>query len=225
MIRRIAVTLALSASVSLSSSPQAIPPLEPWEWPDEARVDALLDETAAAARVRSEQERQRGDRLVTTATSSPGHAAVDVIDGRKNPHLFFPFELFQHLVKHAYAPDANVRLAYRDSKKTMLRRHGLPADMWDRLEGITSAYRAARFQAADDARRVEKGDHISGATKPWTATRVCVERHAALIEAQTTFGPSFRKFLYTAVAPEIHRLLLRRADRAQLISAAKGECK
>lgn len=199
--------------------------LEPWRWSDDARVSALLDERAAAVRVEAAQRRQSHRAISSTALPQPhGTTFVDVIDGRRDPHLFFPFELFQHFVLSAYTPNVNVRIAYRSSKSDALRQHELPADMWERLEGITAAYRGAMQHEESNASAYNRTQHVADSRQLRATTSMCRDRHAALLEAQATFGPEFTKFLYKAVAPDIQRRLLRRADRTRLLRAATGEC-
>jgi hypothetical protein len=197
---------------------------EPWRWSDDARVSALLDERAAAVRVEAAQRRQSHRGIASSALPQPhGTTFVDVIDGRRDPHLFFPFELFQHFVLSAYTPNVNVRIAYRSSKSDALRQHELPADMWERLEAITAAYRGAMQHEESNAPAYNRTQQADSRQLRAT-TSMCRDRHAALLEAQATFGPEFTKFLYTAVAPDIQRRLLRRADRTRLLRAANGEC-
>lgn len=181
----------------------------PWQWSDEERVAALLDDAAAAHRMENHRARQRENRLtVETSAIELTTGPVDVVDGRRDPQLFFPFELFQQLIKMAYATNANVRLTYRASKNDQRVALGLPEDMWDTLDAIAAAYRTAQFENS-------RGRH--------TAADLCRTRHSALIEAQATFGPSFTRFLYSAVAPDVVRQYIRRPDRT-ILTVAKGDC-
>ena len=196
-----------------------------WEWSDGERLAALMDDSAAAARLKADRDSQARNRLAIEAQSRDGRRigtdvdTVDVIDGRRDPHLFFPYELFQQLITVAYAEDPLVRSTYRESKDDARRVLGLPDDMWHRLEAIASAYRAAQLRNSEFARQAA---NRSGVSDP-TSVLFCAERYKALLEAEAAFGPAFTHFLYTAVAPDIYRRYMQRPD-ARLLKVAKGVC-
>jgi hypothetical protein len=151
----------------------------------------LLDDSACALRLEAHQKRQRQGSLSAESSSrNEGNAFADVIDGRRDPYLFFPFDVFQQLVDLAYSDDSRMRVVYRDSKEKERRDFGLPETMWDRLEGIVAAYRAAQSENhAYSLSQKRDGDSVDLVT-----VRLCRERYAVLIEAQRTFARSSCSF-------------------------------
>jgi hypothetical protein len=207
------------ASVQQDSSRPA------WAWTDEERFAALIDEAAAARRLQAyrlrESERSRRDlSAITGADTHHGliHETIDAIDGRRDPHLYFAWELFQRMVTGAYPDDAAAGSAYRDSKEEVRRALSLPDDMWQRMEPIVAAYRAARQRERDEALSPAGSGRSS-----ITSAEVCTQRHLALLEAQKTFGDAFIRFLYLGVAPTMFRVAIQKPGD-EVLRIARGEC-
>jgi hypothetical protein len=221
-MHKMLLVLAVMATVPLIA--QA--PKQPWEWSDSERIVALTDDAAAAARVRIYRASQRQDVTfkVDGTASDPTATFYDRIDGNRDPHLFFPSDLFDILVKMAYADEFITRRASRESMENNLGEIGLPADFWESLEVISAAYRADRKDAEHYAlsQRPETERH---AAQDVAYERTCHDRRAALSEAQERFGPKFNQFLYTAVAPGLTRLVLHKPDLEEMRRVTAGECK
>ena len=192
----------------------------PWEWTDEERFAALMDKEAAAQRVKTDREHQNRSPLKAESSSvEEPYPFVDVIVGKRDPHLLFPIELFMTLVVSAYSENTDERLSRRVSAEETRRALGLPDDMWDRLEAISAAYRAA--EAANIAYSVSHSEKTNDVNP--TVAPLCRERYAALIEAEQTFGPKFKQFLYMAVAPTLSVSYVHRLDE-RFLRVAKGHC-
>ena len=187
-----------------------------WAWSDEERFAALVDEAAAARRLQAHRS--------TGLENAGGRAAqpIDAIDGRRDPHLYFAWELFQRMVTGAYPDDVAAGLAYRESKEGVRKSLGLPDDLWERMEPMVAAYRAARQQERDEA-LASAGVGQDAIAANAMAVEVCAQRHRALVEAQQTFGDRFDRFLYLGVAPTMYRVTLRRPGQ-EVLRIAKGDC-
>ena len=201
-------------------------PKHPWEWTDAERIAALTDDAAAAARLRAYQASQQPDVTykVEGMASDPIATCYDRIEGRQDPHLFFPFELFESLIRMAYNDEFITRRASRDGVAGDLETIGLPADFWDRLELISATYRTDQ-KDAEHYRLSRRSEVEKHAALDMTYKRICRNRRTALSEAQERFGPKFNQFLYTAIAPTITRLVLHKPDAEEMRRFLAGECK
>jgi hypothetical protein len=220
-MHKILLLVAVIATVPLIAQS----PKEPWLLTLEERIALRTDDAAAAARVRADRasERPAVTYKVDGTGSDPAATVYDVIDGSRDPQLFFPHELFDSLTRMAYADEFATRRAYRESKEDELRAIGLPADFWESLEVITAAYRADRKDEQHLAlsQRPEAEKH---AAKEVTYERMCRDRRAAMREAQERFGAKFTQFLYTAVARSITSLILHKTDPQEMRRFLTGEC-
>lgn len=196
---------------------------DPSKWTDMERVDALMDHAAAVERVRRYMADLTTRHRDITAQEADAAVPLDVIVGRRDPHLFFPADLLRQLVKLAYADDATIRTSYRESLEPQRVAKHLPADFWQRLEVITAAYRS------DRARELELPE--SGLSEPdmraavdLNSQALCRDQRDALREANAVFGDAFPQFMYAAVAPSVTRIVLRNSTREELLAFAKGDC-
>ena len=204
---------AISQKVSTSSAHDS----SPWQWSDQDRIAARLNDAAAALRVRA----HRASGAAEGAGAAGSIEAYDVIVGNHDSHLFLPFEIFDNLISLAFADDPNARAAYRESKEDQRKELGLPGDMWEQLESIVAPYRAGRRQ---ERHLAFSNPTAEVRTEQQTNARMlCRDRLAALGEAQTTFGPAFKRFLYVAIAPTMTQVVLRKPD-SNFVKVANGEC-
>ena len=146
----------------------------------------------------------------------------DVIVGSREPQLFFPFELFERALTLAYADDAKTREAYREAKEYQRKALGLPSDLWERLDAISTVYRADRRREREIALSTDPNLNRS-AELQLVDKAICRDRFAALNEARAEFGPAFIRFLYVAVAPETTTVVFRRPD-AKVLTFVNGGC-
>lgn len=179
-----------------------------WEWSLEERLAKRFDPEHIATRDRAYRTDHRG-----ASSMQGGDAAANGygIDGRRNPELFLPHELFDYLLS-GLANDQELRAKQRGWIGPRLRAFGYDDDrFWLQLEIISSSYLAAKHapDQAPDSDRIERN---------------CL-RNAALASSRAAF-PRFDEFLYTVIAPrsqaafssatrEAAQALRRAAERCQ----------
>jgi len=200
-------------------------PKEPWEWTDAERIAALSDPAAAAARLAAHRERMQTDGM--SDERSDGLAAgfadpIDVINGKRDPHLYFTWELFDWLVAICYVDDPHTRETFRAIKEREAKRTvgGLPPDFWERLDAISAAYRG-------DLQRERQAPSIPDAATrnaemKAVAALLCHDRHTAFQEAKQEFGPWFERFLYKVIAPGKSAFVLEKTDPQIKMHVGRG---
>jgi hypothetical protein len=214
---------SLAAPLSLYSSNATTASIRKpaWEWTDEERIAGRIDDASAASRVRADHSRTSASFEAATHAVSERELPYDVVLGDRNPELFLSFDVFDLLIRLAFADDSLTRSAYREGKEIQRESLGLPADMWDRLAVMAAAYR--------DDRKLEREIALSDMSESTRTTEarfnsraICRDRFAALSEARAEFGPAFDRFLYSAVAPEMFEVVARRPDANVLRSTSRG---
>lgn len=180
----------------------------PWQWSDGERLAERSNAAAAA--------RRAADRRVAEPH------VYDVIDGSDEPHLFFEFELFDQMMRLAYADDARTREVYRESKETVRQTLGLPPDFWERVGAIAAAYRNDRLEERRLGLAAARSPQHEAEQHAVTA-RMCRDRFAALAALRQEF-PRFNEFLYTAVAPTVSMTILSSSE-PELRRILAGECR
>jgi hypothetical protein len=209
LTHRSAFLAAVLSAISVAAIASPATARRPWEWSDEDRLAERSNDTAAARRAAA-----RGHVQPETV--------YDVIDGSRDPHLFFEFELFDQMMMLAYADDARTREVYRESKDTLRQAAGLPADFWERVGAIAAPYRKDR----SDEKRLGLATARSRqheAEQNAVSLRLCRDRRAALAALRQEF-PRFGEFLYSAIAPTMSMTVLRESD-LDLRDAVQGACK
>ena len=192
-----------------------------WEWSDSDRLAARLNDDEAAARVRAHAAAtpriQSNDGRVFAATP------YDTIVGKRDPHLYFRAELFDHLASAAFVDDTRTREVYREMREEICRKLGLPDHFWLKLEAITAAYRADRRLEREIGRSSLSAEQKQ-AQRASIAAKICRDRQTAMAEAATAFGPAFERFLYVSVAETLSTTMLRKPDE-QFRAYVMGECR
>lgn len=219
------LSLLLTGLARSSEAPAEAPKKPAWEWTDEERIAALRDPEAAAARLRAHKAQMHlgGIGVEGSGHTAPLREPVDVIDGRRDPHLFFEWELFDHLIATTFN-DSNVQA--RDSFRRIRVRDAagifeVPPEFWERLGAISAAFiedkRREREVAYSDRPTAEQnGD----STVLYDA--LCRDRIAALDAAKREFGPGFRRFLYGPVASGRSMASTARRDVDRLLWVGRG---
>jgi hypothetical protein len=115
-----------------------------------------------------------------------------VIDGRRNPELFLPHELFDALLSGLSA-DETERANQRAFFAGAIRRFGYDdAVFWTSLESVAADYLPTKNMSCAGSR-----SEVSLCVR-----RRCVSRYHALETARSVFGSeNFDRFLYTVIAP------------------------
>jgi len=207
------VVLLIAASVGVVAS-EDVPEKtnsqkpRPWQWSDKERLAERSNDASAARRVAAH---------ATPDLQDP----YDVIDGSRDPQLFFEFELFDGMMRLAYADDPATREAYRASKDAVRQSIGLPADFWERVGAITAAYRKDRLEERRLGRAAVRSRQHEAEQRA-VSLLLCRDSLAALASLRQEF-PRFHEFLYTAVAPTMSSTILRRPD-LKLQQIVRGEC-
>ena len=185
----VAIMIASAASHSLIAQTRATKK-EAWEWSEDERIAARLDPDAI---------KQRATAHLAHAEGQSEHDAGDrfVIDGKENPELFLPFELFTSLVS---AVDPSLTERDRGIHRALFE-PGLvkmgydPAKVWKDLQASAAMYFAAR----ELARKSDTTEDSSAAQ-----VRICRARYDSIKFARDRFGGNaFDRLLYTVVAPTL----------------------
>lgn len=195
-----------------------------WEWDDGDRIAARMDSSAAAQRLQRHDKQQRRNGVSANSSASTDYPAkaIDIIDGSHDAHLYLPFELFDQLVRLGFADDPQTRSAYRESKDKQRQEAGLPPDMWERLDSLVAPYRSDRKRERDIAfSSLSESDRRLESER--LALQVCRDRYVAMREANHQFGPSFKRFLYTAVATSMSSTIVR-AQNPKTLAVVNGGC-
>lgn len=225
----LAVPALLSlTSIALANNQQAsgkTASRPPWEWTLEERIRDRSDPVKAEKRVvAARSARPSGMRI--QATNAGTNLQGDVIDGRRDPELFLPIELFQIFVSGAFTEDATGRAVYREGciQDSSVQ---LPPNFWSRIDEITVTYvttlnraRAINRQAgaAEEAER----ERLNRQSQEIQA-RQCQRLAENLESARRAFGRQFfDRFLYEAVAPTSGIALQRPNTPSEMLQFERG---
>ena len=207
--------VAIAASLTGPSIAQA--PKPAWRWTLDERLAARHDPAAAHERLRArEQVSSMAKRGATANLTLPDQ--VDFISGKEHPELLLPWELFDNMMRMAYADDPEVRSIFREAKSSSLTASGLPPDFWIRLEAISVAYLSDSTQLRDlHKRRVGNAAvHRRIAVQSAGLENLkCRDRADAIAAARHEFGEKFDQFLYTGVAPSMFISIARLGQASQ----------
>jgi hypothetical protein len=181
-----------------------------WRWTTEERIARRFDPEAMKARIAEEQAEKRArqrlfpkvdDELFVSGDEGNG-SVMDTLNGRKHPELFFPNELFAHLLNDAFPPDGEYQSESRLPIEERAAALGFGRDLWPRLE--KAAAPLLKLEAERARRRAGPGDKDE-------AIRLCRVRAQALAAAKSEFGEeAFLRLLYEAVAPGMAREIIGR---------------
>lgn len=213
----------LLASLSTIATAADVPIKKPWMFTLEERIALRTDPVAMRERARKHEE--------TLRSPTPAHergVAVDAFDGRTNPELFLPHEVFRTLMSMAFVGPSRNGASFRQGFMPEVGRHGLPIDFWERLEKVTAVY------ITDARTEVDLLEPATQATERGRKARealrikqkdLCASRAAALDAARKEFGQErFDRFLYEAIAPNMFRVEDRVAD-PQVLGWVAGGCR
>ncbi|HEY6148754.1 MAG TPA: hypothetical protein VIZ69_13690 [Thermoanaerobaculia bacterium] len=176
------------------------------EWGVDERLSARFDPASAKAR------RER---------FGIHEEAINVVDGKQNPELLLPSEIFRDLVGLAIlSENAPFREHFREKFARGAKQVGLRGDLLAALDAQTVDYAAVRKERRRLGTRVA-GDSV-GELRASTVTE-CALAAKALASMRRNFGKAeFDRFLYEVVAPEITI----RSDATQdSLRAMEGGCR
>jgi hypothetical protein len=169
-------------AILLCLLPLAAAAERPEEWDLEQRLAERFDSVKSAKRLAAEIAKNP-KAAPDPAQNSPGVRHY-VIDGRTNPELYLPHELFDGLLT-AFDPNEFMADEQRGLYGSRLAEFGWDsAAFWPELERISAEY--VRLRRADEREKEAR----------------CRARFEALELARKTFGrKQFDAFLYGAIAP------------------------
>ena len=181
----------------------------PWEWSDSERLVERSNDAAAARRA--------------ARYTADLHGVYDFIDGSREPHLFFEYELFDHMMLAAYTDDTRTREVYRETKEDIRRSLGLPDDFWDRVGAIAAAYRKDRLEERRLGLATTRSPRHE-AEEQAVMRQLCRDRWDALAALRREF-PRFREFLYTAIGASMTSTIFRKGEDGLRAVVLTGECR
>lgn len=183
-----------------------------WEWSNEERIASRANPALARVRVAESAVPQASRAIAANALQRP---IVDIIDGKRQPELFLPTELFDTLVRDGLI-NGNT---WREFYSKPVRSAGLPRDFWAQLDRVVGSY-AAELRAQNDARYAPQSD--DRATDARQATALCTQRFDALQRARGEFGEALDRLLYSYVARKTTLISDQPASAQQLTMESRG---
>jgi hypothetical protein len=160
-----------------------------WKWSDDERIALRANSDLARVRVAESAIPQASRRIAASALQRP---VLDIIDGKRQPELFLPTELFDTLVRDGLINGDT----WREFYSKPLQSAGLPPNFWTQLDRVVGSYAA-------DLRRQSEVVHDSHAPQPNDAAAyeavqlatLCGERFDALQRARNEFGEALDHLL------------------------------
>jgi len=181
---------------------------EPWNWTVSERL-AKRFEVEDMRRRAAEYHREIAAGNAGMQAQSTSSSDVFVIDGKKDPELFLPYELLTALL-NGLSSDARARDSAQRSYRKSIEDFGWkPSELWSRLEAILDGYPdlVDRESALQTALRSPQTPSVHDrlTTEQKTLRQgICARRAALLKSARAIFGETeFDRFLYTVIAPTL----------------------
>jgi hypothetical protein len=181
------VTCAVAAQTPSDKST----PKEPWAWTTEQRLAARFDPVSIKERKAAYKAQLMPSQQVNVESEPVDTSHLQYsIDGKRNPELFFPFELLRGLLDSGFAKDAHTRELNRALYRDGIAALGVTeAEFWPLL--------AASQERAGHPYLAPSGGNGSYKT-------LCHVRVAVLNDMRRHFGQEvFDRFLYLTVAPQM----------------------
>ena len=155
------------------------------EWTDEERIAARYDPVLIAERNEAHYKEHPEDREVPSASaySAPEHRTTSItVDGKRNPELLLPHELFEGIVAGVDPDHPDLRIRQRALLAPGLRELGISCDQfWADLSATASDYARTRWSRPKD---------------------LCIMRNAALQAAEAKIGrETLYRVFYEVMAP------------------------
>jgi hypothetical protein len=195
-----------------------------WQWTEEERIALRTDAKLAEERVRN------GARVEASSVRSATpqvRTMADAFDGKTHPELFLPHQVFDELINLAFLGSARTGQVVREGFMPEIKRRGLPADFWLRLQSVSAVY-IADSSALDDFRadirqQAGRGQQRAEVALAQKAADACRSRADALASARREFGRErFDRFLYEVIAVNMFSIADRLPDPESLRQAERG---
>ena len=186
-----------------------------WQWTLDERLAKRFDPEARRARIAAKIAVEADFQKKVEAAGLPplegaGDFAersrredLDVINGRQNPELFLPVELFGNLLLDAFPPGGIDPTEYRSMIESRAAALGFGTDLWPRLRRLAAPVLEFDRKREKLARTNPSAVHIhDGAKMDADELIFCRDRADALAKAEAEFGKEpFLRLLYEAVVP------------------------
>jgi hypothetical protein len=182
-----------------------------WEWTLDERIAKRLDPAMIRERTQaSERDRVEKDGFTPEVRASVGLLATPVrfiVEGRRDPELLMPFELFGSIIEGVGEPDnrSGTRRVYRDE----IRESGWQEELfWQTLQEATAEYVKAQEERVAmelKALTLPPAERRALSIKAEARnTAECGLRMDALQKVRQKLGTEkFDRFLYEKVAPNV----------------------
>jgi len=221
----------LLAGVSAGQAPQgdqqaaqAEPRKPAWQWTLEERLAARFDPEGMKTRAAREAEEGKkaaakfGERF---EVSPDQHT----LQGRLEPELFTPGELFNVLLSDAFHDNALHQKEMRSAIEERAAVLGLGSDLWQRLEKVAAPY--LRLRDERNLRALSSASRSESFEEPEAESRArCRARTNALADAKSEFGEeAFLRLLYEALAPTMSITYSATEMSADRLRASEGGCR
>jgi hypothetical protein len=181
---------------------QGKPAKPAWQWTLEERLAVRFDSEGMKRRVAREAEsaKKTAARFGERFDIAPGQHSID---GKSEPELFLPSELFDVLLSDAFHENTLHQREMRPHLEERAAILGFGSDLWTRLEKVGAPYLRLRdernLRALAAAARSEefKDSEKNG-------LMICRAKAKALADAKIEFGEqALLRLLYEAVAPTL----------------------
>lgn len=169
-----------------------------WRWSVDERIAARLDPARAEARRAANEAQREKRRRLFGIEGSEGQPSID---GRTEPELLMPTELFSALISEAFPEGGRLPGEMKEHIEEGAVVLGFGSDLWPRLERAAAPYLRLRKERHGRAMAALEPPDNPAEDKA-QQLRVCRARAEALARAEAEFGEDlFLRLLYEVVAP------------------------
>lgn len=207
-----------------------------WDWTDDERLAVRFDPIAIQERASRDATVPYFAQTLGATQQSAGQARLqspngppNVVVDRRNPELFFPFELFNILISSGFSGDAKQNAEFRRFLEPIISKSLTAEAFWTAVESSAApfienqleerALGAQIKQAATDEDRATLRQQIKNLQQPQ-----CLLRAKALTAIAGRIGRrTFYRVLYEGIAPTINTTSTE-PDLATRLRFAAGGC-
>lgn len=191
-----------------------------WRWSVDERIAARVDPARAAARRARLEAQQEKWRTLFGIKSHPD--VRPSIEGRTEPELLMPTELFSALISDAFPEDGQPNeMKERIEEGAVVL--GFGNDLWPRLERVTAPYLRLR---KENYERAMAGRALTGNEDKSQQLLGCRARAEALARAKAEFGDEhFLRLLYEVVATTLSVTYTGEDGTASHLRFMEGGCR
>jgi hypothetical protein len=180
-----------------------------WQWALDERLANRFNVEAmkarAVAQAAEDQEVLAHFPMDKSLEHSSARVDTDTIDGKRNPELFLPTELFDALLNSSFSSDPREQLESRRYIEERSAALGFGRDCWSRIEKAAAPFlRLKREQERSGREKPARGVAPEDFGMDRQALLLCRARAEAIDAAEAEFGKEpLLRLLYEVVAPYI----------------------